>query len=650
MNVLETFYILFKSDADKAAAGLDKVDDAADKVEKSLKGADKATKGTATSAAAAAASTGRLSAVTATADANAKRLATSFMSVARAAAAPLLGLLSVGAVTNIATGRAQQIRELDQFSAKLNSTIGDVDAFQRSVQQLGGEGSQALDSLVKIGEKVNEAFADSESGARKDFEAWGLAFKDTEGQALGATEAMLALAGSLEGVSKAEGLARIKRLGIEDAATIELLLKGRKEVERFITTQKEMGVVTEEQARITGEYYEALGGLGNQLTSVGNNIASAFLPGITSGLEMLGRLLDWVTDNQTLVEGFFIGVAGAVTAYFLPAMAKAALATLAATWPFLLIAGAIALVGAAFALAYEDVRAFLDGQPSLIGELVAKYEWMGESITAIGNLFNWLGEQWTEFAAKFEREKARFAALWEYLKEQVDGAGEWFAELGEKWGQFVGQFDDARQVIGAFWSWLVEKFEGFLNALSNSRESVREFSVFLTEGMASAGEAVAALAGFFSGALTSAVQGVINLVSTLIENIRAGAAAIMALAGLNPSAGLPRDQQPAAQAGAAFGAGVIKPPGAEPGNDNAYGGQSAPGGFATGRSMLNGAANAPQGLATPANVNNTSTVSVGEVNVHTQATDAEGMARAARGALSRELAGTAAAFDDGVDR
>jgi hypothetical protein len=120
---------------------------------------------------------------------------------------------------------------------------------------MGGESAAALDTLVKLGEKVNEAFADAESGARKDFAAWGLAFKDAGGQALGASEAMLELAGNLENVSRAEALARIKKLGIEDAATIDLLLKGRAALEQRIRAEKELGVVTEEQAANVREYY-----------------------------------------------------------------------------------------------------------------------------------------------------------------------------------------------------------------------------------------------------------------------------------------------------------------------------------------------------------------------------------------------------------
>lgn len=529
MSVLDTFYILFKTDADQAAESMKKVDNAADKTERSLGKADE----------------------------NAKKLANSFLNVAKAFGAGLLAAVSISNVIQGITDRAAGIRELDQFSAKLNASISDVDAFQRAVVGMGGETSRALDSLVKIGEKVNEAFSDKDSGARKDFEAWGLSFKDAEGNALGATDAMLALAGSIEGVSRAEGLARIKRLGIEDAATIELILKGRKEVEAFIQTQKDMGVVTEEQAAITRDYYEALGGLGNQLTSVGNTMVATFLPAMTRGLEILSSLVQWATENQHLVEGFFIGTASAITIWLLPAMVRLGIAVLAATWPFLLMGAAILAIGAAFALAWEDFKAWQEGQPSLLGDLLGDYDAFVTNLQALFDSLNF---------EKFMKWISDVAAA---LAPLVTAAGILAGAMG---GSVVAPSSPVPTDP-------TERLEWF--------KSQQGFQ--LPEG-----------------------------VTTQKPRMS-----------LPPPAGL---QTPAANAGAAFGAGLIRPPGLE-----------------AGQSMLNGAAAAPQGLAAP-QVTQTNTVTVESVTVQTQATDADGIARAIDGALTKQLRGTAASFDDGVDR
>jgi hypothetical protein len=364
MSILETFYILFKTDADEAVDDLKKVDDASDQAEAGLKKVDKAAGG----------------------------VGASFINMAKSIAAPLLALASFGSLMNIAVARAADIRQLDQFASKLNSNISDVDAFKRSVTGVGGEAAGAVDSLVKLGEKVNEAFSDKDSGARKDFAEWGLAFKDAEGGALGASDAMLELAGNLEGVSRAEALARIKKLGIEDAGTIDLILRGRRALEERIEAEKKMGVVTEDQARKVREYYAELGEVQNLLSSIGNQILGVFLPIATQAVDIFGGAIRWMMENQRLVEGFFIGLASVLALKYTPAMIQAGWATLAALWPYIALGAAVVAVGAAFALAYEDVRAFMDGQPSLIGALAEEYEWFGDLVESISDTFRGLGE------------------------------------------------------------------------------------------------------------------------------------------------------------------------------------------------------------------------------------------------------------------
>ena len=127
MSILDTFYILFKTNASDAADDIEEIDDASNKAEKGLKDVDKA----------------------------ANAVGQSFISMAKQLAAPLLALASVGSLVNIAMDRAAAVRELDAFSAKVNSSVSDVDAFQRSIKGLGGETAGAVDSLVKLGERVN---------------------------------------------------------------------------------------------------------------------------------------------------------------------------------------------------------------------------------------------------------------------------------------------------------------------------------------------------------------------------------------------------------------------------------------------------------------------------------------------------------------
>jgi hypothetical protein len=611
MSILETFYILFKTDADEAAKDINEVDKASDKAAAGLNKVDAAAEG----------------------------VGASFKRMAAAIVGPLLTLATAGAALNIAIARAAAVRELDQFSSKLNSSVADVDAFQRSVKGMGGETAAALDTLVKLGEKVNEAFSDAESGARKDFTEWGLAFKNAEGQALGASDAMLELAGNLENVSRAEALARIKKLGIEDAASIDLLLRGRAALEARIAAEKELGVVTEEQAANVREYYGELGRAQNALTSVGNAILQALLPAMTKAVDMFANLAEWVSRNGTLVTGFFIGIAGVITAMYLPAMWAAAAATFAATWPFLLMAAAIIGIGVAVALVYEDVMAFLNDQPSLIGALVEKYAAVREAIEFLKRSFEAVKDagKATVEALKYawglfvdasnqasEATQAFWSSvepIWTAFKDLVSAVGELFGALGTRISSdlqpVIQRMGDSFKTVADFAKSL---FEGVFGDLDQFAGATDRAATALRDGLAAAFQFVKSVwdntVGLIAGQISNIAAGIRDLAASI-----AGVGSATAPAGANDNI---------AAGGAAIGAMMGQ-------------GQK----LAAGAS---GAAINTAGAVGGTTVSNTSNVSVGNVTVNTQATDARAVAGAVRGELQKQLRGTAAQFDDGVDR
>jgi hypothetical protein len=588
MSILDTFYILFKTDADEAAKDLKKVDDASDQAEAGLKKVDRAADG----------------------------VGASFINMAKSIAAPLLALASFGSLMSIATARAADIRQLDQFASKLNSNVSDVDAFKRSITAMGGEASSAIDSLVKLGEKVNEAFSDKDSGARKDFKEWGLAFADTKGEALGASDAMLELAGNLENVSRAEALARIKKLGIEDAATIDLLLKGRRALEERIEAEKKMGVVTEDQARKVREYYAELGEVQNLLGSIGNQILGVFLPIASQAISIFGDAVKWMMENQRLVEGFFVGLATILTVKFTPAMVQAGIATAAALWPYLAIIATVAAVGAAFALAYEDVRAFMDGQPSLIGALAEKYEWFGKMIEDLSSVFGGLGEAIdATIAAADAGELGNIAQT----LLSLDGL--------EASALAIGSLTVALSPLARTLFMFALAFGAAKAGLDYLTNLKTDFEAEIAATVAQPNEA--AKPGFVTTAGTDESGEFIYMDG----NRRVDRPAPQPTEGFAPDAMDYKLQLMQAE-GARIEAQLMEA-----------------------KKLLDGAASSPingqttQSLAPPVTNNDIkNTVNVGGVTVNTQATDAKGVAAAVDSALASKLRETASQFDDGVAR
>src|SRR5699024_6427901 len=85
-------------------------------------------------------------------------------------------------------------------------------------------------------------------------------------------------------------------------------------------------------------------------------------------------------------------------------MVSAAASVWATIAPFATIAAAIIAVGAAFALIYDDIRNFIAGNNSLIGQISEEYPAIGrlierfgavarEVFAAVGEVLDWLNDQ-----------------------------------------------------------------------------------------------------------------------------------------------------------------------------------------------------------------------------------------------------------------
>ena len=373
MALLDTFRILFEADTSKMAQGLNKAEQSTDDLVKSMKEADK----------------------------QAGKSTESF----RALTVKLLGWFA-GAVTASkavtgAIGRAEQIMAISRTADALGLATEEVDAFGRAAESMGGDAQGARDSLTDMAESMGEAMADVESGRAKTFAALGISLKDANGQAKNASQGMLELASAVEGMPRGEAVFRIKELGITDNRTVEMILKGRRALEDLLRTQQENSKVTKEAVENAKQFQDAMNATKMVVTGASDGFYQAILPALTAFVTWVGKAASWATENKDVVIGFFIGIAGIITAMYLPAMLSAAVATIAATWPLILMGAAIAGLAALFALAYDDVMNFIDGNDSLIGRVIpaaiAAFKALGDFVMGI---WNGITAAWDAFVSK----------------------------------------------------------------------------------------------------------------------------------------------------------------------------------------------------------------------------------------------------------
>jgi hypothetical protein len=308
------------------------------------------------------------------------------------AAGALTGFLAAKASIGGVFESANMIVALQQTSDALGETIENVDAFGKAAEAAGGDAQGARDSLTDLAEKMGEAMSDAESGAAKAFKALNVGLMGTDGNAKGAVAGMLDLAAAVEKLPKNEAVFKIKELGITDNRTVEMLLKGRTELERLLAKQKEQGVVTKENAEQALKFKSAWNELSAGFERAGLSISTSLMPYFTKVIDALVVGFDWLEDHKDLVAGFFIAIGSVVAVMYVPPMLAAAAATLAATWPIIAIGAAIALAAAAFALIYDDIMNFIDGNDSFIGQMVEKYPVVKALVDGIAIAFKFLGQ------------------------------------------------------------------------------------------------------------------------------------------------------------------------------------------------------------------------------------------------------------------
>lgn len=359
------------------------------------------------------------------------KLGSSFASLAARAAGALTAILSVSTAINSAISRAADIEALDRTAKALGLGITELDAFGKAAERMGGDVQGARDSLTDMAESIGEGLQDVESQRAKTFAALGISLRGVNGQAKDAITGILELAGAVEKMSKEEAIFRIKELGITDNRTVEMVLKGRKELELMLKVQKEGNAVTKEQAERAKAFNESMIKLRMTLTAGANTFFDSIIPALKVAVDWLDKMANWVGDNEHLVTGFFGAIAAVITTLYLPTMISAAIATIAATWPILAIIALVTAAAAAFALLYDDVMNFIEGNDSFIGQIFDKYPMVKSIIFSIIDAFKFMG---SELLGVFRTILDGWNGIFEIIMSGIDSLVSGFKSVGGIFG------------------------------------------------------------------------------------------------------------------------------------------------------------------------------------------------------------------------
>lgn len=471
--------------------------------------------------------------------------------------------MSASALVGESVARAAEIESLDKFGKKINVATADVDAFAGSVAELGG----------------------TREAAQSDMEAMAKSF----GFAGNSMEKILRTADKVQGMKFDKAKATLGALGVSDDKTVELMMKGRKELERMMRVQKEYSGITRESIEQSVKFNKSMQSFKQSSGLLKNSFLEMVIPILATGLEWVSKFVGFCKENKTLITGFFIAVGIALATYYVPPMLAAAAATLAATWPIIAIIAVIALLAAAFALVYDDIMNFIDGNDSMIGRILDKYPALKTVILALWDAFKVLFD-FIKTVVKVVADIVVDAynimnkALNDFigwLTGSIKGVMAW----GNDFGKVFSTVSDT--VVGIF-KWLWEQIKSYLDWIGKGLDKIKE--------------GWATLKGWFGAGDDVEVDQTVN--RTVNEQGQIGY-------DMPPEKTISEeDAAKMAQAMTAHLYGVSNDP-------------------------MNPVTS--QAISNQSTTSNETNISIGELKVETQATDAQGMAAGAKDALGSQL-------------
>lgn len=264
MSILETFYILFKSDASDVKKGAEDAEKSTKKLTESLKQAD----------------------------IGAQKVGAGFLGIAKSFAGVAAAAISVNAVIGGIKNATDYAIELGNISRLLNVNVTELDAWRNAVQRTGGTAASFQQSLKSLSEH----------------------FGGTPQVAL---QLLPQLADVFQKIGRIRSLQYGKTLGL-DESTILLLQQGRREVEAVINKQKELGLVTERDTKIALAFNNATTDTGHAFRSLYVALSSEVLPAFTTFFNAIIPGIGFLESHKDLVIGAFVGIGIAAAAAAIP--------------------------------------------------------------------------------------------------------------------------------------------------------------------------------------------------------------------------------------------------------------------------------------------------------------------------------------------
>lgn len=271
---------------------------------------------------------------------------------------------------------------LDRMSKNLGMNVQDLSAWSRAAEIAGGTGKGLQGTFDMLSKAQTELRLTGESGLIPYFSALGISMASA-GQARPVADMMLDMADRFSKMDRTTAFNMGQMMGV-DEGTMNLLLRGRAEVELMIKRQKEHGAVTKKQAEEASRMREGIVKIKQEFESFGRELLSKATPALEWLLQKFQEFSAWIRENQEFVSTFLKIVASGLMAI-----------GLAAT-PVNLVILAVTALSAAIGLLYQDFQTWKRGGESFIDW--GKWE---PGFRMAGNAIKWLKDLMVDLVIRY---------------------------------------------------------------------------------------------------------------------------------------------------------------------------------------------------------------------------------------------------------
>lgn len=294
----------------------------------------------------------------------AKNLTEAMGKVAKGAAALFALVTGSNALDKLIRETAEANVQLDNLSRNIGMGRNSLQAWGGMAEMAGGSAEGMKGSLAGLSMGITRLTTMGDTSVVPFFNAFGVALLNADGKARNLDSIMLDLSDRFSKMDRVQAYNLAKSMGLDDG-TINTLLLGRAEMEKMLEMQRNLYRSGEKEIAVSRELTRSRAYLNQQWDALKNMVADALAPHLLRLVKLVSGFADYLMRNENTMKHVFEGLAFVLGAVLLPVLWSAVTALYAFIAPFALAAAAVAALGAAFVLLYDDYKTWAEGGKSL---------------------------------------------------------------------------------------------------------------------------------------------------------------------------------------------------------------------------------------------------------------------------------------------